>query len=429
MTGQPTKSRIHGYPANFATYRDYHVLVYGHPAQVPGNRYDAVSRQHAVLGFSYDEFKVTNTRFPDDAPGGISLTTPFDWIELPQGSKATLSWSRLNEAQKRHLKMSQLTYRNETYGYMDFTSLGLDESNTVVLAPPSWHLGSAIYTQHDRPGVPYKEVRYATFYTSGGGDVTLTCRIELRAEPDKDGFYTFESGQDTLRIPYRAIGTIESYEGLARSEDITVRGVGTADGLTYGTGDGPFLHEGVLTVERTALGNADEMDQPIIATTFVVSALGDVITSEATIMVPIRAEKPVAPLLIDADLEGAIGFFSGSRMLNGSTPLASKRRFLGLETVWLKVRFSKPLTRWQFTFLGKTKVVELAEPAKDSRVAIRMPLDQSSLTWHDERIRPSLLIEIKASDPERADAIVTTEITGIELTGDVFDLLYLQLAD
>lgn len=426
MTGQHPYSRHHRYPAHFATYRDYRILVYGHPAQVTGNRYDATSRQYAILGFSYDELKVTNTLFPDAAPGGVSLTTPFEWVELSQGSKALLSWSRLTEVQKRHLKASRLYYRNQTYGYMDFSALELNESNTIVLAPPSWHLGSAIYTQHHLPGAPHKEVRYATFYTQGGGHVDLSCDIDLLTRPDPEGYFTFQTGQDVMDISYRVSGAILAYQGLARPEDIAIRGVGSAGGLSYGNGDGPFTYEGTWRIDRSFLHGADEAQVTLTGTTFVVSAMGDIITREVSAVVPIRAPKSVSPLMIDAKVEGAIAFFSGSRLMLGQTPLASGRRFLGLETVWLTVRFSRPVTDWHYRFFGQTHQMEGDQETLEYRVPIRMPLDASTLTWHDKRIRQPHQIEIEAVDSRFPEHPVKTVIEGVELTGDIFDLLYVQ---
>jgi len=429
MTGQPVASRIHGYPASYDAYRDYRMLVYGHPSQVSGNRYSAETGQYAILGFSYDEFKVTNTLFPDDAPGGVSKSKPFSWVELDQGARAASSWSRLNEAQKRYLKQVPLTYRNNGFGLMNFDNLGLNESNTVVLAPPSWHLGSALYTEHYLPGVSYKDLRYATFYCSGNGNVDLSCRIEIRTPPDKDGLYTFPAHAEKLTIAYRATGRIEAYHGLARSEDIIRRGVGTQDGSTAGSGDGPFVFDGTLTIDRSVLDGLEVGQTQIAARTYVISAMGDIISQDAHLSVPIRARKPIAPLNLSADLRGSIAFFSGSRQITGRTPASSPHRFLGLETVWLTVRFSKPVHQWEYRFLGDTFVFAGEPDRLEYQVPIRMPLTHSSLSWLDRRIRPPHRLEIAATDQEDPDSTVQQVIDPIELTGDIFDLLYLQLAD
>lgn len=428
MTGQPPYSRTHRYPASFATYRDYRLLVYGHPAQVPGNRYSAAYGQHAYLGFSYDELKVTNTLFPDDAPGGISKSKPFSWIELNQGSLATASWSRLNEAQKRYLKEAALTYRNDGFGLMNFTNLELNEQNTIVLAPPSWHLGSALFTEHFLPGSGSSEVRYATFYCSGSGGVELSCTIDLRKEPDADGFYTFPDDSDELRIPYRLTGGIVAMTGLARSSDIVIRGIGSAEGVANGTGSGPFVFDGELVVRRSGLGGSLTGTATIQATTFVVSAMGDIILKEAVRIVPVRGQKPITPLTVETNLRGSIAYFSGSRTLNGRLPASSGRRFLGLETIWLSVRFNKPVDHWQYEFLGTLHTMPAVDGQLEFLVPIQLPLNQSSLTWQDQRIRPPHLIEITGYDREDPARTVTMVIDQIELTGDIFDLLYLQTA-
>lgn len=428
MTGQPPYSRYHHYPASYATYRDYRLLAYGHPSQVPGNRYSSTDRQYACLGFSYDELKVTNTLFPDDAPGGASKSKPFSWVELNQGSKASTSWSRMNPAQTRFLKETPLTYRNNGFGLMTFGNLGLNETNTIVLAPPSWHLGSAIYTEHYLPGVSYKEIRYATFYCSGGGGVELSCSIDILASPDPDGFFTFPDNSDELRIPYRLTGRIVAMSGLARASDIVIRGIGSSDGYANGTENGPFVFEGIRTVNRSDLSNSAAGSAEIHAKTFVVSAMGDIIIQEAVKSVPIREKKPTVPMTVAADVRGSIGFFSGSRTLNGRVPAASGRRFLGLETIWLTVRFNKPVQYWQYTFLGAVHAVPAAAGQLEFTVPIKLPLDQSSLTWNDQRLREPYRIDITGFDREEPARMVTAVIGQIELTGDIFDLLYVQTA-
>lgn len=430
QAGQPGYSRKNRYPANFQTFHDYKLLVYGTPSQVPGNRYSATYRQYAMLGFSYDERPVTNSLFPDDAPGGITQSTPFRWAELDLGQAAADSWQRLGEARRRTLKSTQLFYRGEPFGYMNYSNLGLSERKAIVLAPPSWHLGSALYTEHNIQRSGYKEKRYATFTCNGSGGATLSCDIEILTPPESSSqAYAFEHGQDELRIAYRVTGRIEALNGLASDGDIVLRGAGTDDGHVLGSDWGPFVYEGVRTIHRSALVGASAGVGEIKATAFVVSAMGDIVLQEQVRYLPLRSQKAVQPLTVEAGITGAIGFFSGAPTLAGRTFAASGRRFLGLETVWLNVRFSKPVRSWQYTFQGLTHMIAGAENQLDFSVPLRMPLNCDTLSWQDNRLQPALEIRIDATGREAPEQSAQAVLSGIELTGDIYDLLYLQTAN
>ncbi|NLC84531.1 MAG: hypothetical protein GX749_05590 [Ruminococcaceae bacterium] len=427
--GQPAYSRDHRYPANFATFHDYKMLVYGTPAQVPGNRYDAVYQQYAMLGFSYEERPVTNSLFPDDAPGGITQSNPFSWKENDLGSTASSSWQRLDSAQRQQLKEVQLYYRNQPFGLMNFSTLGLSERKAIVLAPPSWHLGSALYTEHYLTRNGRRETRYATFTCNGSGNAELSCSLEILTPPDKDKAYGFAEGEDEMRISYRVTGRIEALSGLASEKDIVLRGVGTEDGVKYGSGMGPFVYEGTKVLHRSILEGATAGVAEITATTFVVSGMGDIILQEQVKYLPLRSHKPIEPLTITADIKGAIGYFSGVKTLNGRRLPLTKHRFLGLETTWLNVNFNKPVTNWKYTFLSQTHTVPAGANQVSYSIPIKMPLNHDTLTWNGKRLQPALKIEIEAADRNASSNRASAIIQGIELTGDTFDLLYLQTAN
>ncbi len=426
--GQPAYSRYHRYPASFTTFHDYRLLVYGTPAQVPGNRFDADYLQYAMLGFSYDERQVTNTLFPDDSPGGVTQSNPISWTELDLGSAASDSWQLLGSAQRQQLKSVQLFYRNQPFGGMNYTNLGLSERKAIVLAPPSWQLGSALYTEHYLTRNGRREVRYATFTCNGSGNAELSCSLEILTPPD-DLAYGFEEGMDEMQISYRVTGRIERLTGLASDQDIILRGVGTEDGVKYGSGNGPFIYEGTRTIDRSVLEGAAAGVAEIKATTFVVSAMGDIILQEQVKYLPLRSQKPIEPLTITAAVKGSIGYFSGARALNGRQLPTAKKHFLGLETVWLNVSFNKPVSDWQYTFLGLTHTVPAGANQTAFSLPIKMPLNCDTLTWRNQRLQSPYTIEIEAADRKATHNRASSVIQDIELTGDIFDLLYLQTAN
>ena len=273
--GRPVASRYHGYKANYAVYRDYKLLVYGSASQVPGNRYDSKTGQNSYHGFSYDELKVTNSLFPDDAPGGITQTTPWQWKELSMGQSARISWARLSDREKQFVKSATLTYRNNSYGGMTFSALGLNETTTVVLAPPSWHLGFALYTTHYRPGSS-SDLRYATFNGIGAGSISLAGSVTVLNTAASDGTYVIGSLEDHLDLTYVLSGHIASFQGLAASQDIKSRGVGDGSGWIQGSGNGPWQMETRLVIRRADLDGQTSKTVKLQGRVWVVSHMGDI---------------------------------------------------------------------------------------------------------------------------------------------------------
>ena len=326
-TGKPVTSRYNGYKASFATWQTYRLLVYGAPAQVPGNRYDAKSAQYASLGYSYDEIEVTNSLFPDDSPDGKTRSTPWQWVELDMGQSARISWGRLDTRQKEFIKNSGLTYRNNSYGGMTFQSLKMTDKTTVVLAPPSWYLGFALYTNHYLPGSKTK-LRYATFCGAGSGDVALSSRIDVINTAGADGKYIIDRGSDYIDISYNIVGSISSFNGLAASQDILYRGAGDSQAWVNGTGSGPWTAARTLRISRQDLAGLGERSFALSGQAWVVSSMGDIKISNVEKTITVRAESQIPAFSANVQISGGIRYFSGQTNSQGRQMPQNPHRFL-----------------------------------------------------------------------------------------------------
>jgi hypothetical protein len=422
--GRPISSRYHAYKASFATFRDYRLLVYGTPADVPGNRYDSATRQYACLGFSYEELVVTNSLFPDDAPGGVTQSTPWQWQELPMGQSALISWARLSSREKQFIKQSILTYRNDSYGGMTFSNLGLDENNTVVLAPPSWHLNFALYTTHYRPGSS-TDLRYATFNGQGAGSVTLSGAITVLTPAAEDGKYQISMFADHLDLEYQISGQISGFQGLALDQDIKYRGAGNSSAWTSGSGAGPWSVRQNMQINRSDLAGLSEKQYKLAGQAWAVSQMGDIELLPLEKLITVKTTV-VLPFTVKADVAGYIHYFSGQTNSQGVVLPVQRHRFLALERIKLTMRFTREPLRIEYQFLGNTGKMDGIAGQIYYETSLNIPVASSTLSWQDVRLKPSQTLVIKAWDRSTPAKYAECRIDDIELTGSVYDISYLQ---
>lgn len=424
-TGLPIYSHFHAYKASFEIWRDYSLLVYGGPSKVPGNQYSSSYRQYANLGFSYDEIKVTNSLFPDNAPGGVTQTTPWQWNERDQGQSGRISWNRLSASQKNLIKNSVLTYRNNSYGNMTFSQLNLNEYNTLVLAPPSWYMGFALYTTHYLPGTT--QIRYATFNGAGSGSVAVASSININNSPAADGRYVIGSQSDYIDISYSVNGLITAFNGLATASDIQFCGAGNAQGWVNGQGTGPWTQTNSFRVSRADLAAGEERSYLLTGQAWVVSRMGDIQLSQVEKTIVVRAERQAPLFEVKAEIQGGVKYFSGQTNSQGQFMPMNTHRFLGLERMKLLLDFTAPPQSIQYTFGGQTFSIPCASGVLHYETSFIIPNLPSTLSWSGGRLQPSMSLSIQATDRTSPTQIATAVISDIELTGNIYNIAYAQL--
>lgn len=421
-TGRPSISRYKAYAANYQTFSSKQLLVYGTPEQVPDNRYDSRYGEYAYLGFSYDETPVTNSDFPDDSATGATYTSPWDWTELDLGLEAEISWARLSERQKSLVSLSPLFYRQKTYGGMDFAGLGLSPGNSIVLAPPAWHLGFALFTRHHLPGTT--ALRYATFTGPGSGQVALYSRLEILSPLGPGDTLVIPAGASSVELRYRIRGWIGRFGDLATVADLANCGVGNSLGYQNGSGTGPWTKDFVQTVARSYLGTSGSKNLTVSGQAWAVSWMGDIFLSNASQTIEV-VDGAAAPFAISLDTQGSLDYFARRRQAFDYNETRDHHRYLGLEKVTFVIDFSHPTESASLIFLGQTYVLNQnsASQATHFEVEVSLPVDRQTLSWQHQRLTKAHLAEVRAQAMVNGVSTYRVKkLSDLEITGDVHDL-------
>ncbi len=430
-TGKPVLSRYRGFRANYDIFSKYSILSYGKPSDVPGNRYDTASRQYAAHGFSYDEYTVTNTFFPDDS---IYTTDPRNWNNLTLGQDAAVSWMRLTLREKEHIKKAQIYYMGKSYGTMTYSSLALSEQKCVVIAVPSWKLNFALYTKHYNSR---GELRYGTLHGYGIGNIAIGGTVKPSTEPSGKVFKILP-GSDYIDINFQITFNISSYSGLARSSDIARGGIQFKSSSTETAGAGPWNMQKTVRYSRASYTATITTAKSVTekAVIWAVSAMGDLVTKEISYTFTLEEQpKPVyVPPVIPPEnstlnMVGSISLFKNSKTLLGYSLPYNPLRFLCLEKITLRVDFkSSPLPDYVVFYpVGGSSahavVNKLSSTTGYSQCQYTLGVLPSTINWSNERIAPSLSCYVSCYYGGVKKDIYLYEI---EITGDIYDLVYLQ---
>jgi hypothetical protein len=429
-TGRPVYSRYRGYKANYEVFSKYKILSYGSPNQVPGNRYDSSCGQYASHGFSYDEYTVTNTYFPEDA---IGISDPRKWNNIELGQDAAVSWMRLTAREKEYLKTSPIFYMGRDFNGMTYASLNLTEKKCVVIAVPSWDLGFGLYTNHYNSR---GQLRYGTLHGNGIGKVELGGSITTIREHAVTPL-VIPGDRDYIDVTYRVRSYISRYVGLAKSSDLACGGIVRGDKQIEKEGSGPW--EMIYVVRYPRISSAAHQVTKRTVTEKVilwaVSAMGDPVSRELSYSVTLKEEprislNPEIKTSCDAMLSmtGEIMLFRNSTTLLGYDLPFNAHRFLCLERVIMRADFTGDNLPDEVTFfpLGEEPVsMELVKSSPNAGYAEYthvLKVMPSSLTWTHQRNRASYTIYAQYL---LGASMNTISLEGIEITGSVYDLMYL----
>ena len=422
-TGRPVFSRIHGYRASFAAYQGQNLLIYGEPAAISGNAYDSIAG-YAILGFSYDEIKIANPLYPAEAADGSTQSTPWDWVELDMGQSARLSWSRLSEREKYFIKSAGLTYRGASFGSMTFNQLQLAEETTVVLAPPSWHLGFALYTCHNQPA----GLVYSTFNGTGAGRAEVRSKIIVQSWPAYSGSYVIDRDMDAVDILYTVSGEVVSFRGKTSEGDVQNRGTGNDSGWINGSGIGPWTKNLTLRVSRADLGGQSERQFTLTGNAWLVSCFGDIELNRVNRTITVQAEPSALPFAVDIALEGSISYFSGQTNAQGTTLPIDPHRFLVYERMKVIMEFTRDPLTIEYSFNGVSGKISGIADKRRYEITLVIPRQPSTLSWNGSRLAAPLILTVRANARSAPSTFIQESVRDIELTGDIFDIAHYQIS-
>jgi hypothetical protein len=128
-------------------------------------------------------------------------------------------------------------------------------------------------------------------------------------------------------------------------------------------------------------------------------------------------------------ISGALSLFNDEKTLTGYRLSRSSKRFLCLEKITLRLDFTgQPIPdRVVFHPVGagdaSVMVTKTADKAGFAQIVYPMGILPSTITWSNKRLRPSYICYASAyAGNERMDY----SLDGIEITGDIYDLVYLE---
>ncbi len=429
-TGRPVFSRYKAYRANYEIFRDYRLLSYGKPSDVPGNRYNKPSGQYAAHGFSYDEIIVTNTYFPEDSSG---ISNPYNWKNINLGRDAQISWQRLSSREKEHVKNAQIFYMGMDFGGMDFSSLKLTEQNTIVIAIPSWYLGFALYTNHYNSR---NELRYATLHGKGIGSANFTSKlVAVNAPADK--VFKIPSNKDYLDITFKLTVNLTGLTGLAKIGDIAHVGLAIGDKTSQESGKTTMVLTETIRFYRKAPDPNVHYQRAVkqTALSWIVTVMGDILSKETSYSFTLIEESrktslpSTSPASVVFDISGKLKYFSGGHTPDGFYLEENERRFLSLEQVTVRLDlYGKNLPEAVSFYLPEGRMAKPLYHKINSERAYAivnyiLPVLPSSLTWTNERKRSPYTCFAYLTYP---DCTYIHAIWDIEVTGTVYDILYFQ---
>lgn len=425
-TGRPAYSRYSGHVANYEVFRKYKLLSYGEPGSVPGNRYDPHSGEYEAHGYSYDEYILYNTFFPEDYP---SSSDPRTWNRINLGTDAAVSWMRLTAREKEHVKAAIIYYMGNDYGGMNFTEMNLTEQKCIVLSIPSLELGFALHTYHYSPS---GALRYATFHGDGIGDILISGGIEPLGSN-----FTIKSSKDYIDIDFEIGSVVEEYLGLALESDLAGGGIKFGDSQIYADGPGPWNMLKTMRYRRDATDNTENRYRFFTEKAYIwaVTQMGDLITREVFCYFVIVQEPKSIPKYGEGILEGEmsmkgdISFFSGQESLIGYPLPYNPLRFLSLEKAELRIDFTGDTIpeRVMFYPVGSSaKSVQVVKVSENEGYAILryvIGVIPSTLNWSGDRVNPSLSAYASVNTEDTVRLFILDKI---EITGTIYDIVYLN---
>lgn len=161
-TGTPGKSVSGRYEADFNTYSEYNLIVYGQPEDVSGN--EKRDGEYRYLGFTYMESKYTNNCFPNDETW-INKPEQWDYIHVDGASE---SWDLIEQSiQKPYMLHTTL----KGHGASKLTACDIGTGKAKVQSPANWTDSGSVYTQKSNGF-------YATFIIPPMGRGYLTAELE-----------------------------------------------------------------------------------------------------------------------------------------------------------------------------------------------------------------------------------------------------------
>lgn len=141
-------------------------------------------------------------------------------------------------------------------------------------------------------------------------------------------------------------------------------------------------------------------------------------------------DEPIA-LLGDAfaftvNMSGRINYFSGRFNQRGNWLPLDPQRFLGLEKIDFEIMFNQPPYQIEVDLAGQVTLLA-GHPGRTTYTFwLIMPQGPATLDWHNQRLRQPHSVNISAVAWYDRSQSASSQISGVELTGSVYQIVHVQ---
>ncbi len=467
-SGIPEYSISGSYRANYSTFARYNLVVYGITGDVPGN--EIRQGEYRYLGFTYLEGKYTNLDFPNDETGNLP-PEKWDYITVPGAAE---SWDSLEQIVQRPYMLNTSL---KGHGAAALTAADIGTSKAKVQSAASWNSSGSIYT--------YKSNGfYATFTVSSMGPGILNAAIfpedsTVYVNDTADSFANRVNLVASVNKPEKEIKNIKAVFSCGDWRKVRYYyDTNSIDIMIDAFLDIPANLPGSVTVNAQVTAESifgDKLEKNISCRVTVLENAG--ISTPAPTPHPVNPPAPApVPTPVPTVPPGGSGQVPGgvddnqgnddrlriiSLDISGSWNYWEKQphRFIALEKITVTaevegpaeralIRLSPQLEAMTYTnslghiynyandFFGYT--VEFPRDSKLYPESIRndvtvfrweysIPLCDETIAWDGHRISEPYKILFRVFDQSNNHKTVT--IDNIDITGNIYELLYPQPAE
>ncbi|MDX1358817.1 MAG: hypothetical protein R3232_08300 [Clostridia bacterium] len=460
-SGIPEYSISGSYRANYSTFVKYNLVVYGKPGDVSGN--EIKEGEYRYLGFTYSEGKYTNLDFPNDETGNLP-PEQWDYVNVPGAGE---SWDLLEQiVQKPYMLYTQL----KGHGATELTASDIGVYKAKVQSAASWNSSGSIYTFKSNgfyatftvpsmgPGILTasmypKDPAVSIYEDEFESDIYLEASVNKPADEIKRFKVVFSSGDwrkvryyyDTSNIFIEIKAELEAPESLP--DHVVINAVVSAESIF-----GDKIEKNINCIINVRRESGNPVQTPPVPIPSSTPTPGPASPTPEPTPVPIQnppVDDDETPInILDFEITGSWNHWEGQ-----------PHRFLALEKIVLTIRAEGPANRaavrmspnleamfytnssghtydyskdffgYYVSFPDDTWMYPLSviDGITTFRWEYCIPMCDETIGWDDDRKIVAYIIGCRVfGSGGRQDTAV---IDDIDITGNIYELLYPQPAD
>lgn len=439
--GIPPYSNGNLYKANFNTYKEYGLIVYGMPTQVVNNEY--AEGEYRYLGYTYLNDVFTNMYFPDDANSGIAPEL-WNFVEVIGAIK---SYDQLEQTVQKPYMLNTLLIG---HGASTLTANDIGTSKAKVQTGATWLNTGSIYTKKDNGYYATFMVPAMGFGKIQGQLIPSVSEIHFNAQTQTyDLALTLSASIDKPNKEIKYL-TITLYDGstktIAHSNNLTVEKHVEIDKLNSEYIE--LEYTGEIELESIF---GDKYKKTVYCTVKVYNDGGDIIIIDPD---PDPDPEPNNEINIqDIDVIGSFNHWTNISNIFGESLPYNRHRFLSLETIFIKIKANKNVDKVVIRLSNELETMTYENQLghfydynvdfglayvyfpQDSTFYFEnttdldftfeyvLPMCEETIDFNNRRLKEPYHIIISLMNEEET---IYYKINDIEITGNIYDLIYPQ---